>query len=119
MAQSSAAFSAQRQSQPGPKFDYKLPWFQAARRARAHSDSSPIWREKSAGRNRRYLLGQLDLIVFDAGHLAFVKVEMLRVEGIFLDQLDTVAFNLFHNADMLVVGVDDFHMFADIHSLSP
>jgi hypothetical protein len=44
---------------------------------------------------------------------------MLRVEGIFLDQLDTVAFNLFHNADMLVVGVDDFHMFADIHSASP
>jgi hypothetical protein len=44
---------------------------------------------------------------------------MLRVEGIALDQLDTVAFNLVHNANMLAVSVDNFHMFADIHSLSP
>jgi hypothetical protein len=44
---------------------------------------------------------------------------MLRVECIGLDQLDTVAFNLFHNANMLAVGVDNFHVFADIHSLSP
>jgi hypothetical protein len=44
---------------------------------------------------------------------------MLTVEAIFLSQLDTVAFNLVHNANMLAVSVDDFHMFADIHSLSP
>jgi hypothetical protein len=44
---------------------------------------------------------------------------MLSVEAIFLGQLDTVAFNLFHGANMLAVSVDDFHMLADIHSLSP
>ena len=52
-------------------------------------------------------------------YLAFVKEKMLRIEGIFLGQLDTVAFNLVHNANMLAVSVDNFHVFADIHSFSP
>ena len=39
---------------------------------------------------------------------------MLRVEGIFLGQLDTVAFNAVHNTNVLAVSVNNFHMFADI-----
>jgi hypothetical protein len=34
-----------------------------------------------------------------------------------LDEIDTVAFNTMHNANMLVVSIDDFHVLADIHHL--
>jgi hypothetical protein len=78
-----------------------------------------FWREPGSGCNRRYFPCQLDLITFDAGDLVFVKEKMVSVEAIFLGQLDTVAFNLVHNANMLIVGVDNLHMLADLHSLSP
>jgi hypothetical protein len=97
-----------------------VPSGRAARSRRLGAgDRSPFWREESSGCNCRFFLYQLDFIAFDAGYLAFVEEEMLRVEGIFLDQLDPVAFNLVHNANMLAVGVDNFHMFADFHSVSP
>jgi hypothetical protein len=88
-------------------------------RSRGWRMCSPFWREESPGSNRRYFLWQLDLIAFDPGNLALVKEKMLRVESIFLDQPDTIAFNLLYNANMLAVSVDNFHVFADIHSFSP
>jgi hypothetical protein len=42
---------------------------------------------------------------------------MARVESIVPDQLDAIAFNALHDADMLVVGIDDFHVLANIHQL--
>jgi hypothetical protein len=82
-------------------------------------ERSPFWREEGPGSNRRYFLWELDLIAFDAGNLAFVNEKMLRVEGTVLGQLYTVAFNFFHNANLLAVSVDNFHVFADLHSVSP
>jgi hypothetical protein len=86
---------------------------------RRNRNRSRFLREESSSCNCRYLLKQLDLIAFNAGYLAYVKGKMLRVERIAPFQIDVAPFNFVHSTNMLSISVDNFHMFADIHSLSP